>query len=452
MWWKRLEEWGIALARFSESLGAKVFLALVILLVLTSLLIVGMMMILLPKSYTVVESSRISDEIDALVAELAQTKVEDAGVLINDFCRDNHAVATLNAQRYGHLDSGKETLTAALEVSFADRPETTLLSVSAPVSASRELGQAFLELLPMVLVVIIVVSAGGAFVCSRALVRPVLALNRTAGCMAALDLDARSDLHRRDELGALSERLNTMAARLQQTMQRLEDDKAQLRVLSEQQRAFFAAASHELKTPLTILRGQLESMQLGLGRYQDPQAVLPETLAEVARMEALVQESLAITKLDVEGSGQLEEVFLAPILREVLQSLRPLAERRRIKESCRLDATASVMGNRALLAKALHNILNNAIRHAPSGARVDIVLTPEQLVVTNSDTNIPETALPKLFTPFYRVDASRNQASGGSGLGLYLTAIILDLHGLTYSLSNSDNGVRFVIAFSENQN
>ena len=100
-------------------------------------------------------------------------------------------------------------------------------------------------------------------------------------------------VNRTDELGVLANSLNTMAKRLDIAMKELEsaneqlkDDMEHITELSRQRRDFFAAASHELKTPITILKGQIESMILGIGKYKDPGKVLPETLKEVENMES----------------------------------------------------------------------------------------------------------------------------------------------------------------------
>ena len=144
--------------------------------------------------------------------------------------------------------------------------------------------------------------------------------------MARLDWTARCEEGRRDELGLLAHNLNLMAERLDAAMQALEADVDEIAALSAQQREFFAAASHELKTPLTILRGQgqLESMQLGLGRYRDPQAVLPEALAEVARMERLEAEILTLVKLERADAWTQTPLDLSALTVEVCTALAPL--------------------------------------------------------------------------------------------------------------------------------
>ena len=445
--------------KIRNSLSAKVFLWIAGLLILCSLLIYGMVMIFLPQSYTVVASSRVETEIEQLIDTLSQTDYDSAGEVIERFCQDNRASVILDdgtaSHTFGTVDEQSvergEAMTAAVDVKFADRDGSYYLSITAPVSAGSELTMAFLELLPLLLLLILLISALGAFLCSRVLVRPVLEISRVSKRMADLDMTWDCKVNSTDELGVLANSLNTMAKRLDAAMKELENANEQLRKdmehiteLSRQRRDFFAAASHELKTPITILKGQIESMILGIGKYKDTGKVLPETLKEVENMERLVMEILTISKIEIDGlAGKAELVPLTDTLAKVMETLLPLAQERQITVHSQLAEDVTVSGNASLLEKAIHNILSNGIRHSPEGAEVFIHLTPSVLTVTNTGTSIPEEDLPVLFTPFYRVEKSRNKATGGSGLGLYLVKTILELHGIPYSMVNTEDGVKF---------
>lgn len=108
-----------------------------------------------------------------------------------------------------------------------------------------------------------------------------------------------------------------------------------------------------------------------------------------------------------------------------------------------------VSGSPSLLEKAIHNIVGNAIRHSPERTQVTIQLTPTALTVTNTGASIPQEDLPVLFTPFYRVEKSRNKSTGCSGLGLYLVKTIFQLHGFSYRLENVAGGVAFTVGFEK---
>ena len=143
----------------------------------------------------------------------------------------------------------------------------------------------------------------------------------------------------------------------------------------------------------------------------------------------------------------IDPVPLTETITKVTGTLLPLAQERQITVHSQLAEDVTVSGNASLLEKAIHNILSNAIRHSPEGAEVFIHLTPSVLTVTNTGTSIPEEDLPVLFTPFYRVEKSRNKSTGGSGLGLYLVKTILELHGFRYRVENAETDVVFTVEF-----
>lgn len=451
------------LNRIKNSLSAKVFLWIACLLALCSLLIYGIVMAFLPQSYTVVASSRVEEEIQRLTETLSETNYADVPEVIEAFCQKNRASVILDNGTenltFGTVDeeSAKrgETMTSAVNVSFADRKGNFFLSIVAPVSAGTELTMAFLELLPVVCVLILLISAAGALLCSRVLVRPVLEISRISKRMSQLDMTWECKIKRSDELGILADSLNIMAKKLDGAMKELEEANQKLREdmehmteLTRQRRDFFAAVSHELKTPITILKGQIESMILGVGRYKDTAVMLPETLKEVEHMELLVKEILDISKIEMNGmSGEKEQISLSDMLRRIVENQTPLAQERHIAVHLDMDGDAVVSGNASLLDKAMNNIVNNAIRHSAEGEEVFIHLAPSAITVTNTGTAIPPEDLPGLFTPFYRVEKSRNKATGGSGLGLYLVKSIMVLHGFGYRIENTEMGVVFTVEF-----
>lgn len=450
--------------KIKSSLSAKSFLFIALLLVLCGLLIYSSVVLFLPNSYTIVASDRINQELRDLAATLSETNFTQADDVLATFCRDNRASVLLTGwgERLliGYVDEGldsSDVFTTTLNVTFADRPVSYTLTVSAPISAGHELTMAFGELLPVLLVIVLVISALGAFICSRILVRPVLEISRISQRMAELDMSWSCDVKSSDELGVLAESLNTMARRLDAAMSSLEDANRQLRAdmeqmaaMSKQRRDFFAAASHELKTPITIIKGQIEGMLMGIGRYKDVQGILPETMHEVERMEQLVAEILEITRLEMDGlAGHTGPVDFSSLTRKVVQELMPLAEERAMELEAEIPDGVTVTGAEPLLERAVHNIITNALRHSPAGEHAVVVLRPGRLTVRNSGVNIPEDELKVLFTPFARVEKSRNKASGGSGLGLYLVKTIIDLHGFTCSIDNDGDGVIFTVEWPQ---
>lgn len=452
--------------RIRDSLTAKVFLWIFLLLVICSLLIYGCVMVFVPKRYTAMSRASAIDKTIQLGDALSSAVSEDIPKEIERFCLENQIVIEVNNGRETRICGSLD----GLNVEWGDNPSFVMsinnaaldglytLRLIAWASPEQKLTEVFVQILPFVLLLILFISTVSAMLCSRVLVWPILRLSSISQRMADLDLTYDCRTNRTDEIGVLSNNLSAMARKLDGALKDLESANAQLRrdmahiaALSEQRRDFFAAASHELKTPITILKGQIESMILGIGRFKDARQVLPETLKEVANMEHLVKEILTISKIEMEGlSEKQESVSLSDALEKVTALLEPLAEEKQIAITKSIAPEVTVRGNQSLLEKALHNILSNAIRHSPDRARVSVRLRKDCLEVSNSGVTIPEEDIPSLFTPFYRVEKSRNKATGGSGLGLYLVKTILQLHGLPYSLENHGDGVCFSIQLNQN--
>ena len=238
--------------------------------------------------------------------------------------------------------------------------------------AVNQAAEAMKRLLPYLLIVILGISLLGALVYSRLITRPIVALSRIARRMAEQDFDARWQRRRRDEIGVLgdslnllSENLSTALAQLRQANLALQGDIDRERELDRQRTAFFAAASHELKTPVTILKGQLSGMLAQVGVYRDREKYLARALEVTARMEGLIREILTISRI---GSGgyalKREQVDLSARMEEVLCQNSELIERRGLRVLREIAPGVTVLGSASLLSNALDNVLMNAILYS----------------------------------------------------------------------------------------
>ena len=225
------------------------------------------------------------------------------------------------------------------------------------------------------------------------------------------------------------------------------------RELDRQRMAFFSAASHELKTPVTILKGQLSGMLEGVDVYRDRDKYLLRSLQVTGRMEGLIQEMLAISRMETGAVTVREEpVELSDLVAEQLELDAGLLEQRSQRLVLRLTPGLTVTGDPSLLKKAVGNLLSNASLYSPEGAQVRVWCGLSQggpaLTVENTGAHITPEALPHLFEPFYRAEGSRNRATGGSGLGLYLVKIILERHGAACTVENTPDGVKVTVCFA----
>ena len=258
--------------------------------------------------------------------------------------------------------------------------------------------------------------------------------------------DGRS-LHRRlptdssnDELARLSLTVNAMLARLESSFSAL--------------RRFTADASHELKTPLTVLRADVERAMHPATHRAEKMIALEEALQETARMSDLVDSLLTLARAD-EGRFDIYPVpvELEPLVREVYETAGILGEAAGLTLSMPTLENAVVMGDRTRLRQLLLNLVTNAIKYTPRGGRVELSVTRrpgDEISISVRDTGIgiSATDLPHVFDRFWRADRARSRASerGGFGLGLSISQWIVQAHGGTISVvSRLGRGTMFTV-------
>lgn len=448
--------------KIRDSLNIKVFLWVFSALTICSMIIYGIVLAVLPKQYQITADKQMEQNVDTLVSALHSMSYEEGVKTIYNFCIQNNASAMLigdeNTLNFGEIKSNEMTVatsTIGTDVIFSDIAMEYMLVLSSLTRTAEQISSLMLRFLPVILLVIVLLSVFSAFICSKVIVAPIAKISNISKRMTGLDMTWHCDIESDDEIGVLASSLNTMASRLQNTMEELENANAQLtadvkkfQTLEEQRRNFFAAVSHELKTPLTILKGQIENMILGYGDYQNHEKYLPEVLKATEDIEHLVKEIITISKMEsMDLQDTLQDVSLSASINETIEAILPIAKDKNIRIHQSMNADMIISVNRNLWNKALSNIIGNAIRHSPCDEEVFISLQlfeqENVLVVENTGVFISEADLPHMFTPFYRTDKSRSKVTGGSGLGLYIVKTILDLHDIAYSIQNTPRGVAF---------
>lgn len=297
------------------------------------------------------------------------------------------------------------------------------------------------RLLPMSFLVILAVSLICAAGASVYLAGPIRRLSRVAGKMAALNFQEKCRVGRRDEIGLLGESLNELSGNLDQALNELKESNQKLR-------SFFAAASHELKTPVTILKGHLGGMCENLEAYRNREEYLHRSYQVAETMEEMIREILAVSRME-SGAWQVsrENVDLAELLRSLTAQLWELMEGKALHLELQAPEHLFCLADKEMMKKVFRNLLTNGIRYSPPGAqiRMDLRLEGKEDIlfwIENTGVHLSEEALGRMFEPFYRAENSRNRESGGSGLGLYIVKMILELHQAEFGGENSREGVR----------
>lgn len=491
--------------KIRESLTARIFLLTFALLLGAGAITFGCIAWATPITYTAVISSAIEEQMNELVDRLAQTEREDCGPLLDEFIRsagadamllgadgkavdtgsqlavyslyENDNVVVLTAEDSGKSDgiafgvagsmwedsvlsiTGTATSVLTAEVTFLHDATPYELYVQPYAQPENQAVQALLRAAPWLLLAMLVFSAGCALLYSRYITRPIIRLSGIARRMEHLDFDWQCAEKRRDEIGALGRSLDGMAQKLKEALtslqaanEALRSDMERERELERQRLAFFSAASHELKTPVTILKGQLTGMLDGVSVYRDRDKYLARSLAVTARMEELIREILTVSRLESDGAPvKIERFDLSELVQEQLEQDEALFEQRGLRLRVSLSDGVPVLGERALLGRAVENLLSNAAHYSPAGAEVRVSTRMRDsrpvLTVENTRAHLSEADIPHLFEAFYRAEQSRNRRTGGSGLGLYLVRMILQRCHAVCTACNTPEGVCFTITF-----
>jgi two-component system, OmpR family, sensor kinase len=254
------------------------------------------------------------------------------------------------------------------------------------------------------------------------ILKPVRIINDQAREITEKHLDRRIPVTGgRDEFNALSQTLNQVFDRLQNAFLR--------------QKRLLADVSHELKTPLTMMRLSVDEIRAFPA--ENPFRVQAESLERMAeqvlRMERLVKSLLDLSSLEIEGSASEDPIDAVKILASLIADYRFLAEPRNIDIEVRLPRELFVKGSAEQLNRAFSNIMDNSIKYNVDGGRIDVIGDQSDaystITIINTGPGVAEAEIHKVFDQFYRVEESRSLRYGGSGLGLAIVKRIVELHG-----------------------
>ena len=348
------------------------------------------------------------------------------------------------------LDENKRVLAGTRRVvkSFQDNPDHTALlpvdvdgktvgylAVTPKVTLSHvhdlrfssHLERAFLFIAALMLIVSLVL----ALPVARRLVRPVKELTGTTRELAAGNYNIRSRRYGNDELGELARNFNALA----ETLKRNETARQQ----------WIADISHELRTPISILRGEIEALQDGIREYSTERVA--SLHQEIINLGRLVDDLHELSMSDIGALDyRKQDLSLTPVLDECLGNYAARFAGKNINISCvdRLSETDLVFADAGRLQQLFNNLLNNSLNYTDENGslKVELDARDEYIRITLEDSapGVSDADLPRLFERLFRVESSRNRAKGGSGLGLAICRNIVEAHDGSITAAQSPLG------------
>lgn len=337
----------------------------------------------------------------------------------------------LSAQTYHHSIAGNATYETIKNIGqYPVRIVTfplmengrliSILQVGAPLQESTTaLNALFYILIFGIPLAVILASGVGWFLAKKAL-SPVDVVTGLARKIEAGSLNERLDVSGpKDELGRLAKTFNDMIARLELSF--------------KQMKQFTADASHELKTPLTVLKGEMEIALKTEKTVEGFKEVIKSSLEEIDRMSAIVKSLLNLAKLDSRVRLPNDNIKLDWIVEERFNQTMPLAKDKGIDMVMAKKESVIIMGDKLGIGQLLFNLIYNAIKYTSKDGRIEISLEQSDnwaiIKVIDTGIGIAEEDLPHIFDRFYRVDKARTTGAGGVGLGLSICKEIAEAHG-----------------------
>jgi heavy metal sensor kinase len=333
---------------------------------------------------------------------------------------------TLDTPDYGHLHvAARRSDPFIIQVAYTDKATKAVLG---------HLVSIFAVMVPVVLFV----SLSGGWLLAGMALRPVRQISQLTNRITAQRLNERIPAREvDDELGQLIKTINGMIARLQSAF--------------EQMRDFSMSMAHELKTPLTIMKGEAELALAKPPSIEETQRLITTYLEEVVRMSRIVEDLITLARAE---AGQItigkEQVNLNEVIQELSEDAVILSSSKQLTVQLVKNEPAVVLGDRARLRQLFRALITNAVQYTEPRGRVSITCEVKEgnvsIDIEDTGIGIPPESLDKIFQRFFRVEEARSRVQGGSGLGLSVAKWIAEAHNGTISVvSTLRKGSRFTV-------
>lgn len=358
-------------------------------------------------------------------------------------------------QPYFQIQKDKELkmefLTMITELKTGD-----FLIVRTPLPAITENASIANRFMMFTGIIVIILGSIWSYLFSKKFTSPILELNRITENMAKLNFSEISNIKSEDEIGELSKNINFLSHKLDNTIselneknQNLMEDIEKERKIDEMRKEFVSNVSHELKTPIALIQGYAEGLKSNVIEDEESKEFYCDVIMnESARMNQLVKDLLNLSQIE-SGYYEVEKnIFdISSMINSVLSTFKAVFEQKGINLKMLKDENILVYADMVKIEQVIINYINNAVNHVDD--KKNILVTVKSIedkirvFVYNSGKPIPEEALDKIWTSFYKVDKARTRSYGGSGLGLSIVKGIQELHGNDYGVINEDDGVTF---------
>ncbi|WP_207640733.1 sensor histidine kinase [Peptostreptococcus sp. MV1] len=408
------------------SIKTKVFFTTSILALTLAILILSLVYLLLPPHYQRQKEENAAKLVDNICRDVNnksfQTiknrldKVSSSNVMyISLMSPDSKLLYEKNEflihmNKYEEVNFDLDKITTFEKIRVADREGEHTLRITTIFYPMKDTADAIRGLSPMIIIIVILLSFLGSYIYSEFITSPLLKI---------IDMEQYQIAKRKKFIGAIS---------------------------------------HELKTPITIISGQLEGMIYNIGKFKDRDLYLKKCYDTTQDLKLLVYQMMELSKKEIlDATLNRSYICLADIIESVSEKHRFLYEEKSINFSLNMKSKGYIYAYKDSVVTVMNNLISNAIKYTPEGYSVIIVLEEQKrkfqepkiiFTIENTGVSLSKKELKNVFEPLYRVESSRNRDTGGSGLGLFFVGQILSTQGFSYEMFSRENSIVFRIEFN----
>lgn len=397
-----------------------------------------------------VRNSFYEIELDNETPRLVLPNTADAqNVIVNDFEQyDDHSIF------FNALDPELQIDTLRYQSSLANDFTILIWVPLSEINESISLSNSFTLIVALLTLCITVVIS---YFASMKFTKPITEMNTQAKSMVDLDFSQQLTVMSNDEIGQLSLTINQLSSKLNDTIEELNIKNQELtkdinkkEELEQMRKEFISNVSHELKTPIFLIQGYAEGLHSNVVGDEAKRAFYSKVIMEEAdKMDLMVKDLLDISQLE-SGSYSINlcTFNIDELAYDVVKKLTPTFEDQGIKFTLNSDTKVAIIADPIRIEQVLMNLLTNGVNHCNNQKMMTFKLIKTtnntvKISIFNTGSQIPEEALDKIWSSFFKVDEARTRDYNGSGLGLSIVKNILQLHHGKYGVSNKENGVEF---------
>jgi signal transduction histidine kinase len=316
-----------------------------------------------------------------------------------------------------------------------------VINISSSLQPIDEANTVLYRVFPYTLLISIVLSAVVSFVYAKTITAPIKAISKTALKMKTLEKDVKCKVKSSDEIGELAENINELYGRLLCAINDLQSEIQNTAAADKEKIDFMLTVSHELKTPLTAVKGMIEGMAHNVGIYKDRNEYLNRCGEKIDELTTLLNEILNASRLEMSPLPEdYADTNIHELINVTIATHEMIALSKQVGIALNIDESITKSVPVLLFTKVLSNIISNAVKYSDKGGSVRIYMNNNRLIIENNCTPLTPEELSRVFEPLY-------STGDGHGLGLYLTERILKVCGIAFEFISFEKGMKFIINF-----